>query len=149
MTPDQWKMVDAGSVVGVAYDFGYMLYSKRLKYSLMIEIGQDHSDTINQTSVMPISYVCMDDVATDRSGQIWYRDGTDIYKWDWRRDVCDVDIHEPGRQAACEQCCPFTLRLHYDSEGKNSFNVARLEWDNRTADHIDVTIFEGYFWYTY
>lgn len=145
LTPDQWKMVDAGSVVGVAYDYGYMLHSKRLQYSLMFEFGQDHSDTSNQTSVMPISYVCMDDAHLDRAGHIWYRKGSNIYKWDWRRDVCDIDVHEPGRTPMCEPCCPFTLRLHYDSEGKNSFNWARLEWDNGTARSMQVTVYEGYF----
>ena len=145
MTPDQWKMVDAGSVVGTAYEYGYLLHSKRLEYSLMFEFSGDGSDTLNQDSVMPISYVCMDSVHRDKAGHIWYKKDGKIYKWDWRRDVCDTDIHEPGRTSQCEACCPFTLRLHYDSEGKNSFHTARLEWDNRTADSMTIKIFEGYF----
>lgn len=155
-TPEQWKMIHPKSVVGVAYEFGYFFYARGLGHAFMLEFSGDGTDTSEKSSVMPISArlltagvndkladkgMQIEAMATTHNGHFVYRICGQVYGWDWRRNVCKRTIHEPNRGT---DCCPWTVRLYYDSEGKNEFNAARWEFDTRTGDGIDMKINEGY-----
>ena len=134
-TREQYHRLHPESIVGSAYEYGYMLYSKKTDYSYMIEsIGTD------QPTVMPITYIKPEVMTTTYGGILLYRNGSCLFEWDYRRDICnDEDIFSPERS---QDCMPWTAKLQYDSTGKNRFNVARVEWDNRTASHVDFTLHE-------
>ena len=156
-TPEQWRMIDPDSLVGTAYEFGYLLFSHGLGHGLMLEFGRDGTDTPNLSSVMPISARLLTNGRTDKlvdkglrieamavtyDGHFVYRICDEVYGWDWRRDVCRREIHEPNKG---RDCCPWTARLYYDSEGKNEFSAARWEFDERTGSGIQMAFNEGYF----
>lgn len=138
MSREQYHRLDPDSLVGCAYEYGYLLASKKVPYSFMIErIGTD------QPTLMPISYVHPDTVTTTHSGKFIYVCNGTTYEWDYRRDICDEsDLFDPERSPDCQ---PFTACLQYASTGKNRFNVARVEWDNRTASHVDFSIHEDHY----
>lgn len=141
LTPEQWINVDASSVVGTAYEFGYIMSSNTIDYSLMIEFGGDGTDTVNQTSVVPISYINPIAFGLDGDGHIVYSDGTGTYKWDWRRydGALAYNVQDnvrPRLQDQCE-CCPWKLTMYFDNEGKNRFSKMRVEWDEQSATHLD------------
>ena len=155
-TPEQWKMIHPQSVVATAFEFGVILYARGLGHGFMLEFGDDGTDTPNLTSAMPLSArlltagvnqklvdkgMVIEAMSTTHNGHIVYRICGQVYGWDWRRDICKPAIHEPGRSI---ECCPWTVRLYYDSEGKNSFNAARFEWDTRTGEGITLRIHEGH-----
>lgn len=137
ITPEQWKNIDPETVTGTAYEFGYIFSSDEIDYSIMLEFGGDRTDTLNQTSFMPISYINGEAFATDYDGHIVYREGDKIYCWDWRKDICDFDIYDNTRATFCEECCPWKIKMYFDNEGKNRFSKMRVEWDKRTAPHLD------------
>lgn len=142
LSPEQWKNIDPSTVIGTAYEYGYIFTSAGIDYSMMLEFGEDGTDTAAGTSLMPISYIDADAFTTDHSGHIIYRQGTNIYKWDWRRDLCsDFYPHDHVRPVVCEQCdcCPWHIKLFYDNEGKNHFSHMRVEWDERSAQKLDIS----------
>lgn len=143
ITPEQWKNIDPTTVIGTAYEYGYFFTADELDYSVMVEFGEDGTDTANATSMMPISYINPKAVTTNHDGIIIYQDeDLNIYSWDWRRDVCsEFMLHDHVRPNVCERCncCQWSLKLYYDNEGKNHFSHMRVEWDERSADHIDLS----------
>lgn len=144
MTPDQWKNINPSSVVGTAYEFGYIFSSGNIDHSIMLEFGNDNTDTLNVTSLMPISFVNPDFLATDYDGNIIYGQEGKIYQWDWRRDVYDFEIWD-NTSPAIGDCCPWRVVMYFDNERKNRFSKMRVEWDNRTADDLQVRFSHGYF----
>lgn len=147
LTPEQWKMTDPDTVVGVAHEYGYLLTSKALCHSIMFKFGDDGTDTRTQQSQMPISYIDADVMGLDEDGHIVYRQGDKTYRWDYREQVfCDRKaIQDSGAREMCTECCPYKVKFYYDSEGKNHFRVARIEWDERSDYSLDVTMREEHF----
>ena len=147
MTPHQWKMIDPNSVVGTAYEYGYMLSSKKLKHSLMLEFGGDGTDTRMMTSLMPISYIDADVMHTDYDGHIIYRQGDKMYRWDYReQSFCDdTALQDSDKRKMCDECCPYTIYLYADSEGKNHFRVMRVEWDECSAYGLELSFRQEHF----
>ena len=140
ISPEQWKNIDPYSVVGTAYEFGYIFSSDNIDYSLMLQFKGDGVDTIQQTTLMPITYIKNPTVFdTDNAGIIMYCENGNIYKWDWRRDVCsDFEIYDHVRPTVCEQCecCPWSVKFYYDNNGKNHFSHMKVEWDERSAPNL-------------
>ncbi len=143
VTPEQWLNIDPDSIVGTAYELGYIFSSDEIDFSLMVEFERSGTDTVNGTSMMPISYIASPNAfSTDHDGHIIYQENNAVYRWDWRRRVCSTfQPHDHVRPVACEQCecCPWQLKLYYDNEGKNHFSHMRVEWDERSADGLDVS----------
>ena len=134
ITPEQWKNLNPESIVGVAYEFGYMFSSDAVDHSFMIEFGQDGTDTAVQTHIMPITYINPDVMGLDYDGHIIYRSGTDVYRWDYRMSDCgQFDIADHVIPPACKtvKCCPWYAKLYIDNEGKNRFSKMRVEFDER------------------
>lgn len=144
MTPEQWKNIDPSTVIGTAYEFGYIFSSGNINHSIMLEFGEDNTDTLNATSLMPISFINPDFFATDYDGHIIYGEDGKIYKWDWRRDIFDFKIWD-NTSPAVGDCCPWKVVMYFDNERKNRFSKMRVEWDNRTADDLQVKFSHGYF----
>lgn len=147
MTQHQWKMLDPSTIVGTGYEYGYIFTTKALKHTLMLEFGNDGTDTRLATSLMPISYINADVMDTDFDGHIVYREGTDIKRWDYREQVfcLDAQLQDSDKRDMCTECCPYTVYLYADSEGKNHFRVARIEWDECSAYDIDVSYRQEHF----
>lgn len=140
ITPEQWRNIKPETVRGVAYEYGYMFSCDGLEYALMIEYGQDGTDTNSDFHVMPITYAKANAYATRYDGVITYEQGGDIYTWDWRRDPCgQFEIWDNIRPNLCEmcECCPWKIALFFDNEGKNRFSKMRVEFDERSYTHID------------
>lgn len=140
VTPEQWKNLNPSSVVGTGYEFGYIFSSSVIDYSIMVEFGGDRTDTVNGTSMMPISFIDANCFGLDADGHILYADNQGLYRWDWRRDVANAsdlfDNFRPQVSDTC-QCCPWTIVMYFDNEGKNRFSKMRVEWDERSATHLD------------
>ena len=136
-TREQYKRLHPASIVGTAHEFGYLLHSKKLDYSFLIEnIGTD------SPSLMPITYVKPDVVTLTKSGKFLYTQGNCVIEWDYRRDICDdSDLFDPERSTDCQ---PWSARLQFETTGKNRFKVARVSWDNRTAAYVDFSVYEGH-----
>jgi len=144
LTPEQWKNLDPSSIIGTAYEFGYIFSSNTIEYSLMVEFGGDGTDTSNGISIIPISYIKdPSGFALDHDGHIIYSDSTGTYRWDWMRDTgTQININDnliPGGRNC--QCCPWTLKMYFDNEGKNRFSKMRIEWDERSATHLDAKFY--------
>lgn len=140
LSPEQWKNIDPYSVVGTCYEFGYIFSSDRMDYSLMLQFKGDGVDTIQQTTLMPITYIKNPTAfTTDNDGIIVYCEEGNIYTWDWRRDVCsEFQVYDHVRPTVCEQCecCPWSVKLYYDNNGKNHFSHMKVEWDERSAPNL-------------
>ena len=151
ITPEQYRQLDPTSIRGTAYEFGYIFSGDGINYSLMLERGQDGTDTLNQTSLMPISYINADAFALDYDGHIMYQQDGTVYRWDYRRDVCgnrdNFLIHDHVIPPVCDRCdtCPWKLSLYYDNEGKNRFTKMRIEWDERSAQSLTVNFYHKAF----
>ena len=150
MTPEQYKQLDASSIRGVAYEFGYIFTGDGIDYSLMFERGQDGTDTLNQTSLMPITYINPDAFALDYDGHIMYQQGGTVSRWDYRRDVCNTGsfmIHDHVIPALCDRCevCPWKISIYHDNEGKNRFTKMRIEWDERSATSLTANFYHKAF----
>lgn len=148
LSPEQWKNIDPETVVGCCYEFGYIMSSDNIDYSLMFEFSGDRSDNNVPTMVMPISYINPTAFNTNIDGIIYYQQEGKTYSWDWRRDVCnDFDIHDNVRPNLCEtcECCPWSLTIYVDNEGKNRLSKMRVEWDERSYTHIDVNFYHHNF----
>ena len=143
ISPEQWRNIDPYSVVGTAYEFGYIFSSDKIDYSLMLQFRGDGVDTIQQTTLMPITYIKKPTAfTTDNDGIIMYCENRNIYTWDWRRDVCsDFLVYDHVRPIVCEQCecCPWSVKLYYDNNAKNHFSHMRIEWDERSAPNLFVS----------
>lgn len=140
LSPEQWKNIDPYSVVGTAYEFGYIFSSDRMDYSLMLQFAGDGVDTVQQTTLMPITYIKNPTAFTiDNDGIITYCEDENIYTWDWRRDVCsEFEVYDHVRPTVCEQCecCPWSVKFYYDNNGKNHFSHMKVEWDERSAPNL-------------
>lgn len=146
MTPEQYR--NLGAITGTGYELGYICSGSRINYSLMIEIGGDGTDTINGTSIMPISFINGRKFTLSNDGIIYYQSQDDyaLYKWEWRRmgrvtsdygyNIQDNTV--PTRAEMCEGYCPWKVILYFDNEGKNRFSKMRVEWDERSAPEIKV-----------
>lgn len=148
ISPEQWRNIKPESVRGTAYEYGYILSASGIPYALMLEFEGGGIDTINKTSVMPITYAKAELYTTDKDGHIIFKQGKYIYRWDWRRNICDniFDLYKNNRQDYCSQCCPWTIELYYDNEGKNRFDVMRVEFDEETTTKgIEVEFFRSHF----
>lgn len=151
LTPEQWANLDPTTITGTAYEFGYIFSSAKINYSLMIEFGGDGTDTFNATSIMPISFINPTTFALDDDGHIVYSNLDGTYRWDWRRVVTpfsppavdSLDIQDHVRPSLSDQCdcCPWTIRMYFDNEGKNRFSKMRVEWDERSATHLDARFY--------
>lgn len=133
-TPEQWKNMDPSTIVGTAHEFGYIFSSDGLDHSFMVEFAVDGTDTNVGTSIMPITYINPDTMGLDYDGHIMYRQGSDIYRWDYRVSDCgEFDIGDHVIPPACKttKCCPWTAKLYVDNEGKNRFSKMRVEFDER------------------
>lgn len=138
LTPEQWKNIDCESVTGEAYEFGYMFSSDNMDYSLMVEFGEDGTDTNVGSHIMPISYINADAFATDYEGNIVYQEDGNVYCWDWRVCPCtdtQFDIGDHVIQPLVERCdcCEWKVKLYIDNEGKNRFSKMRVEFDERAG----------------
>lgn len=135
---EQYHRFHAESIVGTAYEYGYLMYSKKVGYSFMIEqVGSD------QPTVMPITYVKPDIISTTYAGKLLYKQNGCMVEWDYRRDICDhEDIFSSERSPDCQ---PWHARLQFISTGKNRFKVARVEWDNRTAPSVTFRLHEAHY----
>jgi hypothetical protein len=142
ITPDQWKNLKPETVRGTAFEFGYILSSDSIDYSLMFGLPQTTSNSTADTFVMPIDYINADAFTTDAKGHIIYRECNHVYKWDWRICGCDegFDITDNLVQPLIDrcECCPWTLTLYIDNEGKNRFSKMRVEFDERSGP-VDAT----------
>lgn len=142
LTPEQWKNIDPYTVRGTQYEYGYILFSDNLPYSLMLQFVEDGTDTVQETHIMPITYIkprCFD---LDCEGHIIYNENGNIYRWDWRRDVCSqFEIFDHVRPTVCEscECCPWSAKFFFDNEGKNHFSHMRVEWDERSAESLGIS----------
>lgn len=141
MTPEQYRQIEPNTIRGVAYEFGYIFTGDGIDYSLMLERGQDGTDTLNQTSLMPITYINPDAFAVDYDGHIMYQQDGTVFRWDYRRDVCGSGgfmIHDNLIPKACDLCetCPWKISIYHDNEGKNRFTKMRIEWDERSASSL-------------
>jgi len=145
-SPEQWKNMDPQTITGTAYEYGYIFSSDKMDYSLMMEFGQDGTDNrYTDTHIMPISYINANAFATDHNGHLVYQQDGDIYCWDYRRSDCgDFEIADHVNPPKCDRCncCPWTVWIYVDNEGKNRFSKMRVEFDERT-DSIDL---EYYRW---
>lgn len=148
ITPEQWNNIGADSVIGTAYEFGYIFSSENVDYSLMVEFGGDRTDTRNGTSIIPISYI--NDIRSfglDNDGHIIYSTSTEMYRWDWRRSVngsVDLFDHQIPKQPNCD-CCPWRIVMYFDNEGKNKFTKMRVEWDERSATNLEANFYHKAF----
>ena len=135
---EMYHRLHSRSIVGTAYEYGYLLHSKKVDYSFMIEsMGSD------QPTVMPITYVKPDIITTTYSGKLLYKHGSCMIEWDYRRDICDgEDLFSPERSA---DCMPWSAKFQFDSTGKNRFKVARIDWDNRTAASVEFRLHEVHY----
>lgn len=144
MSPEQWRNIDPNTVTGTAYEYGYIFSAGNIDHSLMVEFAGDRTDTSIPTSIIPISYINPNVMTIDIDGQIIYSDGTGTYIWDWRRVVTDspVNLYDnlipPSR--GCD-CCPWTMKMYFDNEGKNRFSKMRIEWDERSASHLNASFY--------
>jgi hypothetical protein len=147
MTPHQWKMIDPNTVIGTAYEYGYIFSSSTIDYSIMLEFGGDGTDTRLNTSLMPISYINPDVFGLDYDGHIIYREGNRMFRWDYReQSFCDdQDIQDSDKRKMCDECCPYTIHLYADSEGKNHFRVMRVEWDECSAYSLELSFRQEHF----
>lgn len=140
ISPEQWKNIDPYSVVGTCYEFGYIFSSDRMDYSLMLQFKGDGVDTVQQTTLMPITYIKNPSAfTTDNDGIIMYCEEGNIYSWDWRRDVCsEFEVYDHVRPTVCEQCecCPWSVKFYYDNNGKNHFSHMKVEWDERSSPNL-------------
>lgn len=144
--PDHWKLLEPETIVGTAYVYGYMLTSKRLKHSLMFEFAEGRIDTRANTHVMPISYINADIMGVDRDGHIVYTQEGSTWRWDYRHDEwCTDDFQDIGNRITCAECCPYHATFYYDNEGKNRFTVARIEFDELTAESVYAEISQSHF----
>lgn len=147
-SPEQWKNMDPQTITGTAYEYGYIFSSDAMDYSLMIEFGQDGTDNAYVgTHVMPISYINAQAFATDQNGHIVYQQDGDVYCWDYRRTDCrDFQIADHVNPPKCDRCdcCPWTVWLYVDNEGKNRFTKMRVEFDERT-DTVDLSFYRWRF----
>lgn len=131
LTPEQWKLINPDTVVGIACEWGYLLYSSTLGHSLMIESVGEELDTLNQASIMPISFIKAEAMALNYEGHILFTCDNNLYAWDFRRDVCRHKLYEPN--SAAFEVIPYKAKFFLDNEGKNRYRAARVEWDNRTG----------------
>lgn len=140
LTPEQWKNLDPETITGVGYEFGYIFSSDAIDYSIMVEVEGDGTDTTAKGHIMPISYINPQAFGLDHDGHILYQQDGDMYRWDWRRETCDnyhIDDHVlPTLCDRCD-CCPWSIKLYIDNEGKNRFSKMRVEFDERT-DSVSV-----------
>ena len=137
MTPDQWKALDPSSIVGTAYEFGYIFSSDKMNFSVMLELQYmfGGTDIRKEQSLMGIRYISKPSVFnTDYDGHIIYVENGDLYRWDFRRDVCTSNLVS----VTCEtcECCPWEIKLYYNNSGKNNFNHMRVLWDERSAPSL-------------
>ena len=134
LTPEQYKMLDPSSIVGTAYEFGYMLTTKELGHSIMLELEGDDIESRVVNSMMPISYINADTMSLDHDGHIIYTEGNSTYRWDYREQIfCKKELQDSDERSMCVDCCPYRFRFFYDNEGKNHFAVARIEFDERSG----------------
>lgn len=146
LTPEQWKMVGPDTVVGTAYEYGYMLSSSELGHSIMFEFSGDGVDTRVLDSVMPISYINADLMGLTQEGHIIYREDGKVYLWDWREQIfCDKELHDSEQRKKCSECCPYKIKVYFDCEGKNRFKVARIEFDERSGFELGVGFRQEHF----
>ena len=146
LTPAQWKMLDPDTVAGVAHEYGYLLSSAKMEHSLFIELAEDGTDTRAGLSIMPISYVNARAMALTDDGIILYRQDDTIMRWDYRRVVdCEPAINDIGKGDMCNDECPYTMVLYTDNESKNTWRVMRVEWDERSAPSVAVSVVDSYF----
>ena len=139
LTPEQWKSLDCSSVVGTAYEFGYLFSSKNIDYSLMVEWGRESGGVVDNAHIMPISYINADAFSTTAEGHIVYQQDGNIYCWDWRRCPCEsamFDISDnmiPPVAERCD-CCPWRIILYHDTGGgKNRMSKMRVDFDERSG----------------
>lgn len=139
---EQWLNINPRTVRGTCYEFGYIFTSDELACSLMLEFGEDGTDTIQETHIMPITYIRPTAFALDQDGHIVYAQDNRVYRWDYRRLVCSsFDPFDHVRSVVCEQCriCPWSVKFYLDSEGKNHFTHMRIEWDERSAPPLTLS----------
>ena len=146
MTPHQWKILGPETVVGTAHEYGYILTSGKLGHSMMVEVHGDGTDTALQTHLMPISYINAECFSLSHDGHILYKEGDNLYQWDYR-DIndCNPALQDSDTREMCKDCCPYWVRLYFDSEGKNHFRVMRVEFDERSDYSIGVSFDQSHF----
>ena len=147
MTPHQWKMLEPNTIVGTAYEYGYIFTTKALGHSVMLEFAGDGTDTRLGTSLMPISYINANVFGLSYEGHIIYREGTQLKQWDYREQIfCDPrELQDSDERDMCSECCPYSFRLYYDNEGKNTMRVCRVEWDERSSYEIEANFRQEHF----
>lgn len=145
LTPEQWLNIDPETVKGTAYEFGYIFSSDNLNHSLMVQFETDRTDITGDAAIVPISYI--NDVRAfglDNDGHILFTDGQGMKRWDWRRPVdAPIELHDnliPNNQDICD-CCPWTIKMYFDNEGKNRFSKMRIEWDERSAAELTANFY--------
>jgi hypothetical protein len=96
---------------------------------------------------MPISYINPDVFGLDYDGHIIYREGNRMFRWDYReQSFCDdQDIQDSDKRKMCDECCPYTIHLYADSEGKNHFRGMRVEWDECSAYSLELSFRQEHF----
>lgn len=142
LTPEQWKNIDPYTVRGTQYEYGYILFSDKLPYSLMLQFIEDGTDTVQETHLMPITYIKPRSFGLDCEGHIIYNENGNMYRWDWRRDLCfQFEVFDHVRPTVCEdcECCPWSAKFFFDNEGKNHFSHMRVEWDERSAKNLGIS----------
>lgn len=144
VTPEQWKNMKPESVRGTAYEYGYILSCDNLDYSLMIEYGNDGTETRSNYHVMPITYIKGDSFGLSLDGIIHYHQNNKLMAWDFRKETCsDFSLMDNSNVPACEkcECCEWKIELFYDNHGKNRFSKMKIYWDERTAINLNLNFY--------
>jgi len=146
INPEQWLMVAPDSVVGVAFEFGYLLTSTPLGLSLLIELTGHGVDTRVSGSVMPIRFIKATVMNRLYSGHIVYQEDDKIFKWDFRTPpTCIPNIQQSETRSMCLTGCPYKVKFYIDSDGKSMPRVVRIEWDERTSGSLQCSFYRESF----
>src|SRR5690606_31437162 len=70
-----------------------------------------------------------------------YSNSSGTYRWDYRRldgePTYNIQDHVRPRLYDDCDCCPWKLIMYFDNEGKNRYSKMRVEWDERSATHLN------------
>lgn len=148
MKQENWKAIADENVVGVAVEDGYLFYCPAVDMSYKVSRRGDGWE------MMPLTFLKMKN-PDYRDGVVYYQDYSSGESMEWRmydKDVCYRDV--PGMMYGSEvnpQICntdsyqPYTFGLFVDEEGRSVHTVARVEFDENSADGLEFEIIDDYF----
>ena len=149
MSLEMWRELAMAPIHGVAFNEGYLFYATSIYTAYLLrEIGDGYD-------IMPLTFLPMKNPCLDDYESVIYEDMWTGQSMRWpivSTDVCSSTLpKEEGDNRHRKMMCndtdyvPYHVELYNDEERRTSYRVARVEWDERTADHVSVTFVESYF----